>query len=244
MTSQELVAAACPKIRDLGWAYYFTPETAAKAQELGLDAFRFYFLGRGGVLGDVEGSVVASAFGYFNPTLVDQMWTSAREVMAPRDAGRAYLACAAELGRSRFSGIDGLKEFCAAADAVNDAADPTGLTLYAAAKAEPMVDDPAGRAMQLLSVLREFRGSAHLLAIRASGLDAKTAQFITRPGDGAMFGWTDADTPDITDDHRARRDAAEKLTDELVGPAYAVLDSREGDALLAGINAIEAVLAS
>ena len=44
--------------------------------------------------------------------------------------------------------------------------------------------DVAGRAMQLLTVLREFRGSAHLLAVRAAGLDAKTAHFIRRPAAG------------------------------------------------------------
>ena len=54
MTPTELVQAACPKIGSLGGAFYFDKETLAKGKELGLDGFRFYFLGRGGVLGDVE----------------------------------------------------------------------------------------------------------------------------------------------------------------------------------------------
>ena len=78
--------------------------------------------------------------------------------------------------------------------------------------------------MQLLTVLREFRGSAHLIAIRASGLDAKTAHFIRRPNDIGMFGWNDADAPAITEVEVARLADADELTDRLVLPAYSVLD--------------------
>jgi hypothetical protein len=244
MTPEELIDVACPKVRDLGWAFYFAPETLAKGEELGLDGFRFYFMGRGGVLGDVEPSVVASAFGYFKPSVVEDMWTSGSKIVAPRDAGRAYVACAAEFGRSRLGGIEGLDAFCAAADAVNDAADPVGLALYAAAAAEPLADDAPGRAMQLVALLREFRGSAHLIAIRAVGLDALTAHAITRPGDLAMFGWSEADLPAITDAQRAARVEAERLTDQMALTAYSVLDEGGRQAFATGLDAIEAVLAA
>ena len=83
MDSMALVQAACPKIGDLGSAFYFDPATVAKGKELGLDGFRFYFLGRGGVLGDVEPRVVQAAFGYFEPRLIAKIWDSARERMPP-----------------------------------------------------------------------------------------------------------------------------------------------------------------
>jgi hypothetical protein len=243
MTPEELMADVCPRIRDVGWAHYFAPGTLATGQELGLDGFRFYFLGRGGVLGDVDSAVVASAFGYFNPDLVERIWDSGRAVLAPRDAGRAYLACAADFGRAQFASLEGLDEYCAAADAVNDAADPVGLALYAAARAEPLAADPPARAMQITSVLRELRGSAHLLAIRASGLDALTAHCVKRPQDLGMFGWTDADLVAVTDDDRARWGAAEQLTDEMLLPAYSVLDETGRAALIAGLDQIEGALA-
>jgi hypothetical protein len=134
--------------------------------------------------------------------------------------------------------------FVAAADAVNNAADPDGLTLYAAIKTEPLVSDLPGRAMQLVTVLREFRGSAHLLALRAMGIDSKTAHFVKRPNDVKMFGWTEADAPVIDDDLRARMVAAEELTDKLVAPAYGVLNAQERKDFLAGAQAIAAALAS
>ncbi len=242
MTTDELLARACPVIRDTGWAYYFTPETAARGKELGLDLFRFYFLGRGGVLGDVEAEVVVSAFGYFNPTVVRSMWDSARAVMAPREAARAHFACCADLGRSKLTGMDGLRAYCEAAGAVNDAADYVGLPLYAGFRGEPLAEDLPARALQLTAVLREFRGSAHLLAVRASGLDAKTAHYVTRPDEGEMFGWAEDDAPVIGSAERAAMAAADDLTDALVRPAYAVLDEAGADALATGVERIASAL--
>jgi hypothetical protein len=242
MTPEELMADVCPRIRDAGWAFFFAPETLARAKQLGLDGFRFYFLGRGGVLGDVDAAVVSSAFGYFEPSLVERIWDSAKQVMAPRDAGRAFLACGADFGRARFAGLEALPAFCAAADAVNDAADPIGLALYAAARAEPLADDAPARAMQLLYLLRELRGGAHLVAVRASGLDGLTALCVQQPLNVGQFGWPD-DAVNVTDADRARWETAEQLTDELLLPAFAVLDDAGRDALVTGLDQIEEALA-
>ncbi|MCU1353606.1 MAG: hypothetical protein JWM05_2815 [Acidimicrobiales bacterium] len=242
MDTQKLMDVACPKIRDLGWAYYFVPETIAKGAEMGLDVVGFYFLGRGGVLGDVESPVVASAFGYFNPALVDQHWTTGRALVDPRTAALAYTQCAADLGRAKLADIEDLDAYCEAAEAVNAAADPVGLALYSGARLQPRADDAPARAMQLTALLRELRGSAHLVAVRASGLDAKTANFVKRPGDASMFGWTEDDAPEVDDDARARHAAAEAMTDDLVRPAYAALDDAGAAALLAGLDGIEAAL--
>jgi len=242
MTPEELVATVCPKIRDLGWAYYFDAETVAVGEALGLDPFHFYVLGRGGVLGDVEPEVVAGAFGYFNPAVVALLWNEGRAILSPREAARVHWACAADLGRARFSELPGLEGFCAAAGAVNDAADSVGLTLFAGFHAEGLVEDLPGRAMQLTAILREFRGSAHLLAVRASGLDARTAHFIKRPNDIAMFGWSEDDAPVVGPEQVAALERAEALTDTLVLPAYSVLDEAGRRALVEGVDRIEGAL--
>jgi hypothetical protein len=242
--TKELMDTVCPQIRDLAPAFYFTPETLAVGKDLGLGGLRFYFLGRGGVLGDVEPEVVLSAFGYFSPSIVAKMWNSAKAVCAPRHAGRAFMECSAQFGREHLAGLDNLEEFCAAAGSVNDTADPVGLALYAGVKAEPLSADLPARAMQLLSVLRELRGSAHLLAVRASGLDSKTAHYIKRPGDMEIFGWTDEEIPSVTDADRSKLAAAERLTDELLTPAYSVLDDSGRIALVSGIEAIGKALSA
>ena len=240
MNSMDLVKAACPKLADLGAAFYFDPATVAKGKELGLDGFRFYFLGRGGVLGDVEPAVIRSAFGYFEPGLITKIWNSAKERMAPREAASAYLECAHEFGRKAFADLDGLDAYCAAAEAVRDAANPAALPLFAGLSSEPLPDDAPARAMQLNAVLREYRGSVHLLAIRAKGLDDSVAHAIKRPDDVPTFGWQEP--PTVTDDDRAKHTAAEELTDELVLEAYGVLDDEGGAALLAGLEAMEAAV--
>jgi hypothetical protein len=242
MTPEELVADVCPRIRDLGWAFYFVPDTLERGRQLGLDGLRFYFLGRGGVLGDVEAAVVTSAFAYFKPSMIEDMWTSARAIVPPPEAARAFVECAAAHGRARLSGIEGIDAFCAAADAVIAAADPVGLALYSGAAAEHFADDPPARAMQLVALLREYRGGVHLVAIRASGLDALTAHCVKRPQDLAMFGWSDDEAVEITDADLTAWNEAEALTDRLVLPAYSALDEAGRDAFVAGLDRIEAAL--
>lgn len=245
MTDEELLAAACPVIGKVGSHFYFVPETVAVGEAHGLDRSKFYFLGRGGVLGDVDAAVVSSAWGYFNPATVKRVWDAAREVMAPRAAASLYFECAADLGRRMLQAVDGLDEFNAAADAViaAGAAHADSMPLFAGIAAEPRVDDAAGRAMQAIVVLREFRGSAHLLALRAVGLPSKVAHFVARPGDGRMFGWSDADTPEVDDTHRALHAEAEAITDRVVRPAFAVLDQGQRAAFVSTLQHIAAALA-
>lgn len=227
-------------IGTIGAAFYFAPSTVATGKEHGLDGFRFYFLGRGGVLGDAESDVVASAFGYFNPDLVKTMWDSAKERMAPRDAARLYISCAHQLARERLTDVDGLGALADALGQVNDAVDPAGLALYAGVAAEPVPDDDAARALHLCMVLREARGSAHLVGVRAAGLSPRIAHQVKRPDDVATFGW---EPVEVTDDDRARWARAEELTNDIMEPAFAVLDDAGRQAVLTGLGRIGAALA-
>ncbi|MDQ6783835.1 MAG: hypothetical protein M3063_10405 [Actinomycetota bacterium] len=244
MTGQGLVADVSPLIADLGYRYYFAPETEAVGKELGLDLFSFYFLGRGGVLGDVEWPVVAAAFGYFNPDAVSMMWNGARSKLAPRDAARRHLGCCAEFGRQHLAGVEGLDVFCAAAQAVHAAAQrSTGaLALYAGMAAEPIPEDLPARAMHLVAMLREHRGSVHLVAVVAAGLDPAVAHYIRRPDDWRLFGWTAEQKPTVTDIDRRRLADVDATTDRLVAPAYAVLDDAGRRALSEGLHAIHAAV--
>lgn len=242
MTPEELVAKVSPTITALGGAFYFDPGTLAAGKEKGLDGFRLYVLGRGGPLGDVEPAVVASAFGYFAPALVANMWTSAQEKLAPREAARLYGECMADLGRRKLADVAGLEAFCAAAEKVVAAAPIAGLALFTAWAAEPLADDPPGRAMQLLNVLRELRGSAHLVGVVAVGLAPAVAHAAKRPDMVQAFGY--GETPEVSDDHRALLQEAEVITDRIVTPAWATLTEEEAAAFVHGLDAVEAALAS
>jgi hypothetical protein len=240
MTPIELVQRVSPTIGSAGSAFYFAPATLARGKELGLDGFRFYALGRGGVLGDVEPAVIQSAFGYFNGGLIAKIWDSAKEVMSPREAGTVYMECAGNHGTANLADIAGLDEFNVAAEKVIAAADPSALALFAGVAAEAKSNDTAARAMQNVAVLRELRGSVHLVAIAAQGLSAEMAHRIKRPDDVATFGWGEGVEP--SDAERAKWDAAEALTDELLAPVWAVLDDAEAAAVVTAVDAIGSAL--
>ena len=242
MTNEELLAAACPIINEIGPAFYFIPETAAVGKELGLRGMEFYVLGRGGPLGDCDGGALAAAFGYFKPSMIGGIWDDARSRVDPRTAGHAHLECCAAFGRAKMSGVANLDALVTVLDAVNNAADPDGLGLYAAMRTEPLATDAPARAMQLVALLREFRGSAHLIALRASGLDTKTAHHVKRPDMVQAFGYTEEDAPTITDATHAQMAAAEALTDALCAPAYAVLTEADRTVLANGVVAMKEAL--
>jgi hypothetical protein len=236
MTPLELVRTTSRTVNSAGDAFYFDPQTLERGKETGLDGFRLYFLGRGGVLGDVEPDVVVAAFGYFAPSVVHTMWDSARQIMDPRDAARLYLDAAADFGRRRLDGLEGLGAFNTAAEAVIGAVDRSGLALFAGIAAEPLPDDGPARAYRHVVTLRELRGSVHLLAVVANGLQPAVAHAIHRPDDVAMFGY--AEPPTVTDDDRARWERAEALTDALLEPWYAVLDDDGSRAFAHGVRTI------
>ena len=242
MTNEELVNTVCPILNDNGWKYYFTPNAIEVGKSMGLKGMEFYVAGRGGSLGDCEGSVVAAAFGYFNPVIINAAWSLATAKQPARVIGDAHYEVAAHLGREKLADLPGLNEFTAAMEKVFNAADPDGLALFAAFKSMPLAEDIPARAMQLAASLREFRGSAHLIAIRAVGLTSKQAHYVKRPNDVKGFGWGEDDAPVVDDQVRALMVQAENLTDALCIPAYAVLNDAERKALVDGAKAFESAL--
>lgn len=240
MDPREVMQATAGKLGDIGAAFYFAPETLQQGKEVGLDGFRFYFLGRGGVLGDVEAGVIRAAFGYFEPGLVEKIWSSAKEIMPPREAARLYISCAHEMGRAKFSGLEGLDEFVASATTVIAAVEGTSMPLFEAVRCEPVPDDVPAAAIHQAMVLRELRGSAHLLANTACGLETRHAHGIKRPDAFKMFGY-EAEI-EVTDDDRAKWLRAEQLTDDILAPAYDRLTTEQAKSLIAGVEAMHTAI--
>ena len=242
MNNQELLSAACPVIGDLGASFYFIPETAAVGKELGMGGMEFYVLGRAGTMGNTTGAAIASAFGYFKPDFLAKVWGDAAAKCDPRKAGAAHLECCANLGRAKFASLPQLQEFVNVLDAVNNAADSDGLALYAAMKGETLASDAPGRALQLIALLREFRGSAHLVALRAVGLPSMVAHSIKRPDMWKSFGYSEEEMPPANDTNKKKLEEAERITDAIVEPAYSVLSDAQRTTLVEGLAAAKAAL--
>lgn len=242
MTPEALVEATAAPVNALGAKFYFDPETVAYGKENhSLDGFRFYIVGRGGVLGKTSAAAVSSAFGYFNPGLIQKMWDSGCERADPVEVAASYLELNANLGRAALGAVDGLDAFCDAAEASCASVDGAGLSLYAGTWAQPLPDDVPGRAMQLVVAQRELRGSLHLAALIADGFAAPAAHAMRRPDDVESFGWPEA--PAAPSDGVARLAAIDEQTDRLTADAYRNLTERQRSDFAAGIAAMTAAFA-
>lgn len=218
-----------------GGAFMLHPETLQPGKDAGYPGgFSYYVVGRGGVLGDVDASVIISAFGFFAPELVRSLWESGVAVEGARaGADRYALGCAA-WGRSRLSGFAGASRLVELLEKVIDGSDPTGLSLFTGWRAQARVSDAHGRCYQLIHVLRELRGSAHIVAIVAHGL-SPLAAILANPGSAGVdqakrFGW-EGPFPD-GESLKTTFDSAENLTNEIVARQLGILNDAEQDELL------------
>jgi hypothetical protein len=205
--------------------------------------FQFYATGRGGVMGNVDADVVVSAFGFFAPGLVRKFWETGTQVLPPREAAVVFAESCHVYGRKHLAGVAGLDRLSELGEKVLAAADGTGLALFAGWAAEPLPDDAPARALHVINVLREHRGSAHIVAVIASGLSPLQVN-VSKMGEGAkQFGWKDwqEDLLDL-DTTQAKLARVEELTDELVTPSFAALSAAEADEFSALIISAHAAL--
>jgi hypothetical protein len=97
--------------------------------------------------------------------------------------------------------------------------------------------------MQLVTVLRELRGSAHLLAVVAAGVSPMVAHYYRRPDDFTTFGYSEDDVPEITSEIEEAMQAVDAHTDRLMSRAFGVLSDSERVALADGVNGMADALA-
>ncbi len=152
----------------------------------------------------------------------------ARPSCPRRRAWPHFSECCWRWARKRFASVDGLERTTELLGRVADRADGAALPLFAGWRAAPRPSDLPALTSHLLQVLREHRGGIHGLAVLAGGLTpveaaAASATEFYQP---QSVGWTDP-LPAVTDELLARRAAAEDLTNRMVAPAFAVLESAE-----------------
>lgn len=243
MTPEQAAAAAKSIALDLGDAFSRDPKTLRRAREIGLTGWSFYIAGRGGALGDVRADTVAAAMGFIAPAAVREGWDAARRVAPPLEIAAHSLAECCRWGRERLADVDRLDRFVELAEQVIVSAEPTGMPLFAAWRAMPIPDDSSSsRGAVLLHLLREHRGAAHLIAIRASSLSPIEAIIAGPDGESGAtaFGWQ---PPYPSFEPLVRRRVwAEALTDRVAGEAYRVLTPAERQELISLLEALAAAV--
>ena len=202
---------------------YFSPEAHSAYEALGFDPSPgtnngvampegvAYFTSRGSLLGQVRGTVVASAFAVFNPAAVapavELGWTrtDAAAICTARDTGAL-----AQL--ERILGVpDEIETVTRLLDRAASGLSLAGRPLAAGVAALPDPDHPWGRLFRRGDLLREFRGDSHTIAWAHAGLDAVEIGLLTELFWGLPLrtytrtrAWTEADFDAAEDRLRSR----------------------------------------
>lgn len=224
---------------------YFVPEAAEEYARLGItERAPAYFAARSAPLGPVPWQITLATFYNFSPRAVQAMagvwdaaspeaWQAARFTVVARAMQRVGVDL----------GSDEVAEARALIDPVVAAADLAGKPLAAANAALDLPADPLTALWQQLTVLREWRGDAHIAVLTANQLgpcDCNVIQTATGRfplalargsrlwDDGewadasarlAARGWLAADGT-VTDAGTAAREQIEVATDELCAPLW------------------------
>lgn len=234
---REIAAAVADPIMRLGGSFMMSREAKAYSTEAGLTDWSPYFRGRFGVLGEVDADVVTAVAAFFPVETVRKAWEGGAGLPAATAAAR-YAVVAHEFGRRKLADFADSARLADLLQRVADRGDLGGAPLFAGWRAMPLPEDPRARVIQLAHVVRELRGGLHIVAVLASGLSPLEAILSGTSGilqDGEpnaeYFGWP-RPYPEVTDEVRRKRADAERLTDELMAPAFAALGKTEADELV------------
>ena len=125
-----------------------------------------------------------------------------------------------EWGKKHYAGVEGIDDIVAVSEQLVDGIEGSAIPLFVGWRDAARSDDAAGRAAQLMQMLREWRGGLHLVATTAVGLSPLEA-ILTNEGEGQakFFGWSEpfADVSAI----KAKHDEAEEITDQLCASTLA-----------------------
>jgi hypothetical protein len=262
----EVARQAWRRLEPIHGMIYFVPEARARYEAIGLRGSRMgYFASRAAALGPVPAEVVIATFFNFNPVLVRRSIPDAWG-LAPIDRIlEARLQAVDDALRRALADKIGGPEVAEAADLARRAAlaaceHPEGRPLFAAHASLAWPDEDHLVLWHAQTLLREFRGDAHVAALlleRLTGIGALVSHAAAGDVPAAALqasrAWPDDDwaaaVEDLrgrglvapgddlvfTDAGRAQRDRIEAATTTSTLPAYAAL-GEEGTARLGEVG--------
>ncbi|MHB8328423.1 MAG: SCO6745 family protein [Acidimicrobiales bacterium] len=234
MNPEDAAARTTDAIAYLPAGFMLDGATYERGGALGFDGVDFYVAGRGGALGDVDGSVVAAAFVFFNPTTVVDGWERARKVMSPPESALAFAGCCHAWAEGHLPDDVDYSRLAELQGRLIAGSSPAGAPLFAGWAAQPEPASPKALALHRMNVLRELRGGLHGAAVLGHGLSPLEALVVKTPFMASLFGWEEP-LPDA-EPHKAAWDRAEESTNRALIRTFAVLDEAERDELVDLVN--------
>jgi len=224
MNDQTTAEASAAAVSGLSSGFMLAGATYKRGAELGFGGIDFYFAGRGGVLGDVCGDVVASSFVFFAPTQVTTAWEGSRDVMSRADTSAAFAGCMSAWAETHLDDSADWERLSELSGKVADSASVAAAPLFAAWRNADLPDDHKLAALHRMNQLRELRMARHGAAVVAVGIDPADAVRHRTPHMLSIFGWENADVPG---DVIAAWAEAERLTNVATDRDYSVLSETE-----------------
>jgi hypothetical protein len=162
---------------------YFAPQAHERYRALGLSRRMGYFASRGAALGPVPAEIIVATFFNFYPGLVRKSIPAAWSLASPDKILSTRLDAADAALRSAVEDTISRPELREAADLGRRAAEaasehPEGRPLFAAHAALPWPTEAHLMLWHAQSLLREYRGDAHIAALLLEGLTAVDALVI------------------------------------------------------------------
>jgi hypothetical protein len=229
---------------------YFVPEAAEEYAALGITGRSGYFASRAAPLGPVSDPVIVATFYNFHPRAVATATPGIWEAASP-DAWQAARYRAAQRALHRV-GVTltaaEISEARAIIDPVVAGADLAGKPLAAANVAMALPEDPLTALWQQVTILREWRGDAHIallvtheispaecmvlqvgtgrfpMAAAKASRQWDAEEWATAIGKLAVRGWVD-DTGTMTAAGVEAREQLETDTDRLCAALWATTDA-------------------
>jgi hypothetical protein len=224
------------RLNALGASLFFDEVTVAHAEAAGIDDVFALYAGRAGVLGDVSAGQAASALGFFDPDVVNDVWEGLTRFGSPSWVAEVFAGAMADAAEQRWNAASA-SAVVALGMQVVESVTPAGLALFTGWREVARIRADAS---SVVHALRELRGDLHIQCVSAAGLHPLEAEMVTRGAPAAqLHGWK----PPYPDPSRFvdRVAAAEAATSERMAHIYgAALSEVELDDLAAAVDTLAA----
>jgi hypothetical protein len=229
----------------VGANFYFSKQSTARGEAIGLDVVSLYGAGRASMLGGVDPDTADAVFYFFKPGMIAAVVTRGRSLASEDAIAAAHLGAADDYADATFAAVDTVT-LGAFSDAVGAlvATVPSGSwPLFDGYRSAPAPTTAAAQAYRAAILLRELRGGVHTDAVKATGLSPATAcQFDRDLTYFKMHGFSQDDMVEFTPAIEAQKAAAEAATTAQMTALFAPLSQTRLEAIITGTNALVAAL--